>query len=217
MREGFEHWKDRLEDEDTQDMVPGFDAQATWKKLQPRIVKPQPVKWQLFAAAMLVGLLIGAAVMHLWTGNADTSVTVVKQATQVVKETVAVHDTVYTTPATPPQAIAIVKTVRKPPTAEPKQKNSLPKPVVTTPEVKQSITIAQTEEPKPAEEQVAAIPQPKQRVVHLMDIENEDTKMALSAPTQPQRATVVSVLSSHHGATVNQKTRGSVIGVSLKN
>jgi|GEM_PF-5517267 hypothetical protein len=212
MREGFEHWKDRLEDEDAQDIVPGFDAQATWQKLQPRIAKKQPVKWQLFAAAMLVGLLIGAAVMRLWTGNATTSVTVVKNPTQVVKETVAVHDTVYTAAPSQPRVITVVKTT-------PTRRISKPAPqqIAPAPEVQQQETpIGQSTAPQ-HEETAVAMPKPKPRVIHLMDVENEDKKMVLSSPAQPQHAAVVSVLSSRIDAGSRPTTKNSVIGVSLKN
>lgn len=214
MREGFENWKDKLEGEDAQDMVPGFDAQATWQKLQPRIAKKQPMKWQLFAAAMLVGLLIGAAVMRLWTDTTATSVTMVKNPTQVIKETVAVHDTVYAAaPVAQPQVhdVAIAKTVRK---QLPKKEQQILTPTVQQP---QETVVAQQETPKQkVEETIAAAPKPKQRVLHLMDIENEDTKMVLSAPRQPQRANAVTVFSSHPGADINHKASNSrLLGISL--
>lgn len=193
MAEGFDSWKDKLEDANAED-VTGFDANATWQKLQPRIAK-RPTQWRLAAAAVLIGLLLGAGITMLMSNQPQVQ-TVAVQPQHTTKETIVVHDTIVhivPEPIIQQQHIAMNKTRQ--------QSNSVAKKqqAVTTPE-ERIVVVAEPETIQPVEEAVATTTtKPKQRIIHLMDIENEDKKMMLSNPAPSQRQNVVYLFSSEAG------------------
>lgn len=213
MREGFENWKDKLDEADAEELVPGFAADATWQQLQPRLTKKQPVKWWLYAAAMLAGLLLGGSMMNVWNTrrtNIEPNVVTVEKRSATVTQTITVHDTVYrTVPLTNKTSTAVAKVPDRKIKLQP-----APEPIQHI----QSETIVTQQEVQATrqEEAIVALPAPKQRVLHMMDIENEDKKMMLTAPAEPQRAPIVSIFSPNAVRGNTENTRRSVVEISLK-
>lgn len=186
------------------ELMPGFDRDAEWEQLEKRIPEKKtrvlPV-WWTHAAAVVAGLLIGGSFLLLQNDEPQSTV-VTQQDEQPVKEievqTIKETDTVYIA-----KEVEVIKTVPATPTAtKPVLK---PEPATTPEQQQEELTevVAQESPVNPAipVPEVRETPAPKRKeikVVHLLDIDNEDRQSALNHydPSQAQRSGFVLQIST---------------------
>lgn len=180
--------KEKMDSASLQDIMLGFDKEATWADIDERMSERKkrvlPL-WFNYAAAVAVGLLLGGGLVKMWWKD---TVVVTQPAQVTVKKTPTTIQPVDTmtnkvdVQIAVPQSVPehantnnIAKTKPQPKPAVDTQAPSLhtPKtndiPTTPTPDVQQDV-VAQTTTP----------PIKKRKTVHLLDIENEDRQTALN-------------------------------------
>lgn len=181
--------KEKMDKASLQDIMPGFDKEATWAEIDERMSERKkrvlPL-WFNYAAAVAVGLLLGGGLVKMWWKD---TVVVTQPAQVIVKKvptTIQPVDTMTNkvdVQITAPQSVPIhtntnniAKTRSQTKPTEDSQAPALhlhtPKTndiiATVTPDVQQDV-IAQTTQPIK-----------KKKTVHLLDIENEDRQLALN-------------------------------------
>lgn len=180
--------KEKMDSASLQDIMPGFDKEATWAEIDERMSERKkrvlPL-WFNYAAAVAVGLLLGGGLVKMWWKD---TVVVTQLAQVIVKKTpttiqpvdtmtnkvdvqiavpqsVPVHTNTNNIAKTKPQTKPAVDT-QAPSLHTPKTDDI---PTTPTPDVQQDV-VAQT----------TTQPIKKRKTVHLLDIENEDRQTALN-------------------------------------
>lgn len=181
MANGFDKWKAQLDDSSLDEVLPGFDTNAAWKELSPRLKKKEKNPFRLWAyAATLVGIFFGGLLLK--TGLEKDSVT---------NNIVTVSIPAATTAPAIPQTTIITKTdtiiktvvVSNPP--KPQRGNVAKEKVNNEPVIVKQEPAQTNIEPftkhENKTEQVIAKATPKRRIkaVHLLDINEEDRQIVI--------------------------------------
>lgn len=187
MNNGYHKLRDELEHTELDSIVPGFDRNAAWRELSPRLKKDKSIHWLRYAAALVVLLIIGFIVkMQMGTENSTgTDITVVEQAPkQVAAPAVTKPAPTTQPPPTPHNTIARHKKKAHKKVTRPLQ------PVDNNPDEIQEHIAQETPAPTEHVAMTDTVEEPvlatqakplikRRKAIHLLDIDNENRQAAM--------------------------------------
>lgn len=172
---------EKMEQAKLDELMPGFNRGAEWEQLEQRIPEKKKTRllpvWWTHVAAVVAGILIGSSLLLLNNKKDVTQPTVTVQHKQPVQqpEMIKQTDTVYLT-----KEVIIEKPVPAP----------VKRPIVQQPTLQpQPKTETIIVQEKPIENPAPQLPEAPTKgvktskeikVVHLLDVENEDRESALN-------------------------------------
>ncbi len=203
MDRDFERLNRKLEEADIKDISPSFDKNDGWAQLEGRLEEQDRRRvvplWIKYAAAAVIVLLMGSVGMKLWLGAPDkTTPTIVKQIPASQEPIIINKPIVNETKA--------IATVQKKPSKEhikhqdkkPPHRNTsiadkvLDKTIDVVVATEKIIDTVVLEQPEKKEVMVADVPPLKPKVLHLLDINNEDRQTVLNEKeTSPSAVDVI--------------------------
>lgn len=221
---------EKMDNASVKDVLPGFDKDAAWAELEPRIAqkKQKPLlAWWTHAAAIVAGIIIGGFTLQLLLNTNNEGA--------VPAEVVQVQEQQYVAPVVvPADTVYIVKEVEVPaknnvqpaPQLKSQPKYTQPKPAVATEAIAQQpaeqaieLTPAPVEKKQQQPEQAIAQAKPKKvKPIHLLDIDNEDRTDALyhNDPTASQRSGFALHISTKRLPDNNTQQQSSLLNGILK-
>ena len=173
---------EKMEQAKPEELMPCFDRNAAWENISERIPSNKKTRvlpvWWTHAAAVVVGILIGSSLLLLQNKQGNTPTVATIKETGPLKEIVRETDTVFITK----EIITYTATPapRRQPVVQQPKSNPLPE---TAPPQEVLVQEKPIENPIPVAPQPEITPEPEKqeiKVVHLLDIENEDRKSALN-------------------------------------
>lgn len=187
MENDFKKLRDKIDDAFTDDIIPGFDKEAAWNELSPRIKKKRAisVKWWAYAAAIIAIMIgLGGWLATIQTTD-DAPLQVTTKPAPVIKEDV-MPAPVHKEPVASPEAVVLNKAGtpirKKTPAKQPTVEN-----VIAGEEVKDEAVIVKDTLPvviakeAPEEEIIpSSLPKRRIRALHLLDIDNEDREIVIN-------------------------------------
>jgi hypothetical protein len=186
MQDGFDIWKNKLEDADAESLSESFDKEVVWRELQRKLQKRSKPIW-MYAAAMLCGLLLGGVLVHLFNENTKEQVIVKKTISREKITTPAIikgHDIQPTNEALVKNVpVVIVRTPHHTPLAKHEIQSSVTQPEI----IKEPVDEVAVDNDRPSVTEQYTIEAAPLKVVHLLDIDNED-KAAIVRTANPVNA-----------------------------
>lgn len=194
MEREFEKLERNLDNADINDIMPSFDKQREWNDLQERLDQSNKKMilplWFRYAAAVLVAVLLGGVVANKWMTNKEE---IVAQENQIpTPKTITINkpqeppiaNEKKTTPLKEVVTAQKVDSKKNLPAVEKHEQPTVRKEAIA--KAQKPIVAPQPKVEAPIEyekEIVTTVPSPlKKKVIHLLDIDNEDREVVLSDP-----------------------------------
>lgn len=225
MSNEYKRLKEELDSVDLDNILPGFDREASWKELSPRLKKTQNRTFAWRYAAALVAIIIAAVLVRMQMNKPNVEEQVVTTA-PAVTTTPAIVDTKVTetqprveplTEAEPPLVARKSFTRKSAPAHQTAHPQSQPLPVEehianTQPEPVQPEMTENIEQPVATAK--PAFKRPK--AIHLLDIDNENRQAVIQDRNELQSVTqrIVNLIPGRQFSNIdNERKPASLIKV----
>ncbi|RYE24657.1 MAG: hypothetical protein EOP51_06665 [Sphingobacteriales bacterium] len=217
MQDAFDNWKNKLEDADAEALNVGFDKEAVWRGLQPKLQQRKKATVWAYAAALVGALLLGGILVRFLFANGEQTIVakhvIIQQHPAPVKpQPISLeNDVTENNKPNKTKSVVIVKrSVQKAPIKQEAQQPLLPAPGNT---IETTDNLANNAGPLGTVVEDAVMPVPIVRVVHLLDIHNEDkaTIVRTTNPTSVRPAVVQAFKDLYHPEKSNDNGPQSVI------